>query len=161
MSLEAKLDALGEQIVALTTVTTSLLNLRTEAIENVKAAAAPSPRKKKDEVSAAETKTDETPAAKPAEKSADPSVPAAGELSEVQAAVARYVGAEGISEAERAARSGEVKKVLAHPKVNAAKVSEIPVEMAPAVIKAVEGLIARGNLIQEEAASETVDDLLG
>lgn len=163
MSIEAALAELTAGVAAqtaatkeLTDITNKLYALRADAIETVRGAAA-SPGKAKDK-----------PAEKPAEKTAAETVaddkPAASEsMTEVQRVVGDYVGAEGISEEERKARKGKVAEVLAHPKVNAKKVSEIPAGLEKAVIKAVTTLAEKGNVLADEPSAEDEDepDLMG
>lgn len=152
MSLEAAVAENTAALKELVDITKKLHALRADAIETVRGAAA-SPGKAKDKPA------DEKPADKPTdEKKSDLSEA----LTEVQRVVGEYVGAEGISEAERKARQGKVKEVLAHPKVNAKKVSEIPAGLEKAVIKAVTTLTAEGNVIKDETVSEDDEpDLMG
>lgn len=149
MSLEAQLEALGSKIDALTDITTKLYSLRADAIETVRntAGGGKADTKKSDDKPAETKKTDDKP-----------KTDAPGEMNDMQRAIAAYVGEEGVSEAERKARQQEVLKVLAHDKIKAKKASEVPEKFHGAVIKAVNTLKERGNVIQEEAVSEDDDD---
>lgn len=156
MSLEAALAENTAAVKELTEITKKLYALRADAIETVRGAAA-SPNKK------ADAKTDKAADDKATDKAADDKKSDLSEaLTEVQRVVGEYVGAEGISEAERKARQGKVKEVLAHPKVNAKKVSEIPAGLEKAVIKAVTTLTAAGNVIADDTSGEEDEpDLMG
>lgn len=142
MSIEAKLEALTKSVDALTDITTKLHSLRADAIESVRGAATKPAAEKP-------AKAAEKPAAEKETVEVDES-----EMTEVQKVIAAYTAADGISEAEIKARKAKVKEVLAHPKVNAKKVSDIPANLEGAVIKAVNKLIAEGNLIKEDEDDE-------
>lgn len=156
MSLEAALAENTAAVKELTDITKKLYALRADAIETVRGAAASTGKK-------ADTKADKPAEEQTADKPADDKKSDLSEaLTEVQRVVGEYVGAEGISEAERKARQGKVKEVLAHPKVNAKKVSEIPAGLEKAVIKAVTTLTAAGNVIADEpSGDEDEPDLMG
>lgn len=135
--------------VALTEITTKLHNLRADAIEQVTKAAKPGAQttKKTDAAPTAETPA----AAAPADKA---------EPNEVQKAVAAYVGGSE-REAEREARMAKVRELLANPKVNVAKVSDVPESLFPAMLKALKTLTDKGDLTTVEAPAEADPDDLG
>lgn len=90
------------------------------------------------------TETKAEPETKP-----EPKVETAN-MSEVQTTIASYIGEDGISDEEKKARNAKVIAVLSHPKVNAKKVSDIPPALEGAVVKAVNKLIAEGNVLADE-----------
>lgn len=155
MSIEAALAELTAEVKSLREVTTNLLNLRADAIETVKNAAAPKTTKKAEkpvETPAAAEPTPEPEATKPQPAASTGDEP----LSDVQVAIGSYVGADGISAEERDARKAKALSIL--KKVGAEKATDVPADKAPAVVKAMKTLLEQGNLIKVEEAD---DDLLG
>lgn len=156
MSLEAKIDALTAAVEKLNTTSENLLALRSAAIDEIKGAAtaAKAPAKaaaKKAEDAPAKT-AEETPAAAAGDAGTN-------RLAEVQAVCAKYAGGSDRTE-ERDARKAKLTWLFG--KVGAKKLAEIPEGKEAAVIKAVNQLIADGDLTEapaEDAApAEAADD---
>ena len=146
MSIEAALAELTAAVKANTEVTGNLLALRADAIETVKAAATPAAKP------AAAKKADPAPAAE-APKEAPKTEAAAGtpQPTPAQAKIAEYLGGTERAE-ERAARTEKVKFLFG--KVGATKASDIPEDKIPAILKALDTLIAAGDITAAETADE-------
>ena len=147
MSIEAALAELTAAVKANTEVTGNLLALRADAIETVKAAATPAAKP-----AAAAKKADPAPAAE-APKEAPKTEAAAGtpQPTPAQAKIAEYLGGTERAE-ERAARTEKVKFLFG--KVGATKASDIPEDKIPAILKALDTLIAAGDITAAETADE-------
>lgn len=151
--------------------TQALLDLRTDAIEQVRAAAAPKGGKKTDSPAATVTTNEAAAATNAADATttatatitneASARAGADAELTEAQKVIGQYVNGAAEGSPEREARKAEVLKVLAHPKVAVTAASKIPEAMIPAVVKAVNTLIGKGNVIPDAPAEEVVEDLMG
>lgn len=186
MALEQELAALRDEMQKLTAVTTKLLEVRTEAIETVRSAAAPAakpaatkkevekpaPEKAEAPVETAPAKEVEKPA--PEKKSApvvSTEAPAEDDLSDdaLKAHVAYYVNFGTSDDApltkeEREARMTKVRGVLDHEKIKAKTVAEVPQNARKAFRKKINEFIAEietnGPLTAPaEAAAGEVDDL--
>ena len=152
MSIETKLEELTKSVTELTKVTQSLLELRADAIETVKGAAAPK---------AAAPKA--AAAAPKAETKAEPEAKSDGDAyAGIKDMIATYVSGTDRDE-ERAARKTKVKSLLNHAKVkkpdveNATSVDHIMEASADMVRKNLQKFIDAGDLT--EAPSADADDL--
>ena len=148
MSIEAALAELTAAVKANTEVTGNLLALRADAIETVKAAATPAAKP----AAAAKPKADPAPAAE-APKEAPKTEAAAGtpQPTPAQAKIAEYLGGTEREE-ERKARTEKVKFLFG--KVGATKASDIPEDKIPAILRALDTLIAAGDITAAETADE-------
>lgn len=149
---------LEEAINALTDATLKLIELRTEAIEATKAAAAPAAKpagKAKSADKEARDITDSPEDRKPAD-----GTKAKDSDDACTAAIRDYVAVD--EGPERDARKAKVKEVL--EKVGATKRSEIPAAKEKAFVNTLKKLLAAGNLIADEPEAEGEeegdDDLL-
>ena len=180
MALEEAIDALRDEVQKLTTITKALLEVRTEAIETVRSAAAPAtkPAAAKN-VEKGDAQAEKNPAPEkaeaPAEKKPAPAkaeAPAEDDTSDdaLKGHAALYVnfGAsddEPLTKEERDARMTKVRSVLDHEKIKAKTVAEVPQNARKAFRKKINEFIveleANGPLTapaEAETASE-VDDL--
>lgn len=107
MALEDKIADLTAKIDALTTITQTLIEIRTDAVETVRTAAAPKASAAK-KTEAAEAKV-EAPKEEPKQEAAAPE----GNYDGIPELIAGYVGG-STREEERAARKDKIKKLLRH-----------------------------------------------
>lgn len=171
-SLEQAIDALRDEVQKLTAITTKLLDVRADAIETVKnAAASPTKATKKPEPEKAEPAKEEVAKAEPekVEREVATQTPDADDLGDdaMKEHVASYVnfgyddGA--MPKEEREARMTKVKEVLAHPKVNAKTVAEVPQNARNAFRKKIDSFIdeikENGPLTGKADASADLDDI--
>ena len=189
MALEQEVAALRDEIQKLTAVTTKLLETRVEAIETVRAAAAPEKKaapkaeKPKEEAPKEEApKTEKQPAPKEeAPKEEAPKAekqPLSSPLADddftdagLKTHVSQYVNLGGseatpITKEEREARMAKVRETLAHEKIQAATVAEVPEKLRKAFRKKINDYMAEikenGWLTaaaEDGASAEEEDDL--
>lgn len=172
MTLEA---AIAEQTKAIGILTEAvnksndlaerMIGLKTEAIETVKATAAPTEAKPKATTTAKPTETKADPAPAPETTKADK--PVEKELDPIAQAISAYVG-EGYDSAhaqaadERKARSAKVKEIFAaiagKAGVEVKKHTEIPEAFHGAFLKTLAKRVEEGSLVIGKTAD---DDLLG
>ena len=141
MALEQEIAALRDEIQKLNAVTTKLLEARTDAIETVRAAAAPE-KKAADKPKVTEkAEAPKEEAKKPAPESlssplADDDFTDAGLKTHVAKYINHGVTAENpMTKEEREARMEKVRGVLAHEKIAAATVAEVPQKLRKAFRK--------------------------
>lgn len=185
MALEQEVAALRDEIQKLTAVTTKLLETRVEAIETVRAAAAPEKKaapkaeKAKEEAPKAEAPKAEAPKEEAPKTEKQPEKqPLSSPLADddytdagLKTHVSQYVNLGGseatpITKEEREARMAKVRETLAHEKIQAATVAEVPEKLRKAFRKKINDYMAEikenGWLTaaaDEAAEADEVDDL--
>lgn len=159
MSLEDRIADLTTKVETLTEVTQRLYELRATTVEEIKQAAAGAKAPAKGAKAAAAAT--EAAAAEPEKTAEKPAAAAASgdtnRLAEVQKVCAAYAGGTDDKE-EREARKEKLTWLFG--RVGATKLAEIPAGKEAAVIKAVNQLIADGDLIKKDEVAEGDDDLL-
>lgn len=165
MALEDKIQELIDAVNRNTAVTESLMNLRKEAIEQVKSDAKPDTKKSETKPKAedkpapekTEPQTEERQITDAPEDRKEPE--ASGPTHEDLAkAIQGYVGLDD-DDAGRAERSNNVKKIFGHEKIQAKKHSEVPQGMIATVISNIDRL--KTKWAEEHATASADEDLVG